>query len=103
MLVEDVNGDPLAGVTVVFELTGGGGSITGATVQTNASGIATLGGWTLGRDAGSNTLAARLPGTPAIAPVAFTATGAEVADLALVKSTNTPAPSRARSRTSRWS
>ena len=94
VLVRDVNGAPLAGATVVFELTAGGGSLAGATVLTGADGVATLGGWTLGRDAGSNTIAARLPGSPAIAAVVFTATGAEQSDLGIDKSTNTPTPAQ---------
>jgi hypothetical protein len=45
---------------VVFAVAGGGGQITLATAQTNASGIATAGTWTLGRAAGPQTLTATL-------------------------------------------
>jgi hypothetical protein len=58
---------------VVFGVTAGGGSITGANATTNGSGIASVGSWTLGQTAGTNTLTATVSG---IAPVSFTATGA---------------------------
>jgi len=49
---------PMAGVTVTFTVTAGGGSVTGATTATDAQGIATVGGWTLGPAPGANTLRA---------------------------------------------
>lgn len=55
--VHDQNGDPVAGVTVTFSVTSGAGFITDATPETDADGIATVGGWTLG-DVGANTVAA---------------------------------------------
>ena len=72
VLVRDAGGAPLADVPVTFAVTGGNGSITAATPVTNASGIATLGSWTLGTVAGANTLSATVTG---LAPVTFTATG----------------------------
>jgi len=75
VLVRDVNNNPVAGVAVTFAVTAGGGSILPATsVQTNASGIATLTSWTLGGTAGANTLTATVVGL-AGSPVTFTATG----------------------------
>jgi hypothetical protein len=71
---------PVAGVEVTFTVTAGGGTITPAspaTVFTNASGIATLSNWTLGANAGSNTVMATAAGL-AGSPVAFTATGTAV-------------------------
>ena len=70
--VADANGNPVAGVSVTFAVTSGGGQITGATQQSNAQGIATLGSWVLGNTAGSNQVAAVLAGQPA---VVFTAIG----------------------------
>jgi hypothetical protein len=56
-------GKPVSGVTVTFALTpGSAGSITGAVQVTNASGVATLGGWTLGSSASTNVVTAT--GTP---------------------------------------
>ena len=46
-IIRDANGNPVPGVEVTFAVTGGGGSITGATQSTNSSGIATVGAWTL--------------------------------------------------------
>ena len=71
VLVSDALGRPVPGVTVTFAVASGGGTITGATPVTNASGIATVGSWTLGAVAGSNTLTATVSGLPA---VTFTAT-----------------------------
>jgi hypothetical protein len=53
----------------------GGGSITGATATSNASGIATVGSWTLGT-AGSNTLVASATGAPSVTFHATAATAA---------------------------
>jgi hypothetical protein len=49
---------PMSGVTVTFTVTAGGGTVTGGTTTTNAQGIATVGGWTLGPSPGSNILRA---------------------------------------------
>ncbi len=79
--VTDANGSAVSGVEVMFTLTGGGGSITGATKTTNSSGIATLGSWTLGPAAGANTVTAAgtnvsLTGAPVTFTVNATASGA---------------------------
>src|SRR5207249_5707185 len=50
----------------------GGGSVTGASQITNASGIATLGSWAVGPSTGTNTVTASTSG---LCPVTFTATG----------------------------
>jgi hypothetical protein len=56
-------GRPVPGVTVTFALTpGSAGSISGAVQVTNASGVAALGGWTLGPSASTNVVTAT--GTP---------------------------------------
>ena len=59
--VQDQNGDALAGITVTFAVTIGGGSISASSVTTNASGQAetTL---TLGSTAGSNRVTANVSG-----------------------------------------
>ena len=49
---------PMAGVTVTFTVTAGGGSVTGSPTTTDAQGIATVGSWTLGPSPGANTLRA---------------------------------------------
>jgi hypothetical protein len=68
--VRDANGNPVSGVSVIFAVGTGGGSVTGGTQTTNASGVATVGSWTLGT-VGSNTLTATAGILP---PVTFTAT-----------------------------
>jgi hypothetical protein len=75
VLVKDQNSEPVAGVTVSFVITSGGGSVTGASVATDASGIATVGSWTLGTSAGLNTLTAT---AGALTPVVFSATATVV-------------------------
>jgi hypothetical protein len=52
-------GRPVPGVTVTFAVPAGSqGSITGAVQVTDASGAATLGGWTLGDGSLPNTVTA---------------------------------------------
>lgn len=74
VLVRDQFNNPVAGVAVTFAVASGGGSLTGGNLTSNASGIATVGSWTLGTTAGTNTLAATATGL-AGSPVTFTATG----------------------------
>ena len=74
VIVKDVGNNPVSGVTVTFAVATGGGSGTGLSATTDASGIATIGSWTLGTTAGSNTLTAT-SGTLTGSPVTFTATG----------------------------
>jgi hypothetical protein len=56
---------PVQGVEVVWEVVGGGGSISAATGVTNASGRAQI-NWTLGASPGSNNqiVRASIPGFP---------------------------------------
>ncbi len=72
--VTDQFNNPVAGVSVDFAVTGGGGSVVGGNATTNASGIAAVTSWTLGTGAGANTLSATSAGL-AGSPVGFTATG----------------------------
>lgn len=71
VLVTDVTGNPVPNVTVTFAITTGGGSVTAASPVTNASGIATVGSWTLGAAVGANSLTA----TAGAASAVFTANG----------------------------
>ncbi|MFN0097444.1 MAG: Ig-like domain-containing protein, partial [Gemmatimonadaceae bacterium] len=68
--VQDAGGNGIAGVTVTFAVQSGGGSVTGASVASDANGIATIGSWTLGGALGANTVRATATGLP---PVDFTA------------------------------
>jgi hypothetical protein len=74
VILHDQSGAPVVGAGVHFTVTAGGGSVTGANATTNASGIATVGSWTLGTAAGPNTLTATTGNLPA---VTFTANGAD--------------------------
>jgi adhesin/invasin len=51
----DAFGNPIASQTITFAVASGGGSLTGATPTTAATGIANLGSWVLGA-AGTNTV-----------------------------------------------
>ncbi|HEX6252175.1 MAG TPA: Ig-like domain-containing protein [Gemmatimonadaceae bacterium] len=70
VIVRNSANEPLAGISVAFAVTGGGGTATPAAVLTGADGVAQLGNWTLGTVGGSNTLTATVTG---LSPVAFTA------------------------------
>ena len=59
--VTDAGNNPIANVAVTFAVGTGGGSITGGSTTTNASGIATVGSWRLGTSAGPNTLVVTSP------------------------------------------
>lgn len=73
--VVDAFGNPVAGVEVVFDVTSGGGTAVSRRPITNASGIAEVGGWTLGDTPGANTLRATVTGNGiANNPIIFQAT-----------------------------
>ena len=74
--VSDINGNGVAGVSVTFTVTAGGGTLTAANALTNSSGLAssTL---TLGPNAGANTVSA-VSGTLAGSPLVLSATGVAV-------------------------
>jgi hypothetical protein len=80
VLVKDRYENPVANASVVFTATAGGGSLSSPSQQTDAAGIATVGGWTLGTAAGSNILTATVDG---VTPASFTATGTAAAAAAL--------------------
>ena len=81
VFLTDASSSPVVGQQVVFEVASGGGSITLGTTTTNASGLASVGSWTLGTTAGENTLTATTQG---LAPVTFTATGTSGAATSVV-------------------
>ena len=64
--VTDNFGDPVANVGVTFAATSSG-IVTGGEQTTDASGLATVGGWTLRKEAGVDTLLASSPGLKAVA------------------------------------
>ena len=70
------SGTPLPGARVTFAAALGDGSVTGATVITDANGIATVGNWTLGASPNFNTLTATVEGNGVNGnPVTFSASG----------------------------
>jgi hypothetical protein len=76
------NDEKAEGETVTFAVATGGGSITGAVVQTDSRGVARVGTWTLGPVANPNTLTAVAGGMT----VTFTAFGTpgQAASLVLI-------------------
>src|SRR5207249_2011359 len=62
VFVRDQFNNPVANVAVTFAVASGGPCTTRFRQLTNASGIATLGSWTLGTSAGTNTLTATSSG-----------------------------------------
>jgi hypothetical protein len=75
VVVRDQDGNALGGIPVTFKVTGGGGSLTGANPVTDTDGLASVGGWTLGRNVGANILEATLSGLDVSgSPVVFSAT-----------------------------
>jgi hypothetical protein len=72
--VADVDGNGVSGVAVTFAVDSGGGLITGATQTTDPAGVATVGSWTLGPAAGSNSLIATAEGLTGVS-VTFKANG----------------------------
>ncbi len=76
VLVEDRFGNPIPSVEVAFEVTAGGGQITGPTTRTSSAGVAAVGGWRMGPVPGPNTLRASLPASGM--SMEFNATGAAI-------------------------
>jgi len=78
--VTDASGSGLEGVAVAWSVTGGGGSLSADTTETDGSGTAQV-SWTLGPTAGNQTVTAS---APEAGTVGFTAT-AEAGDVASVQ------------------
>ncbi|MGQ0639848.1 MAG: beta strand repeat-containing protein [Gemmatimonadaceae bacterium] len=74
--VLDAAGNGVPGTSVVFAVTGGGGSVTGGSQITDVNGIATVGNWTLGSTVGQTMTATVGVGGVAGNPVTFTASAA---------------------------
>lgn len=100
--VRDNRGNPVSGTTVTFLINSGGGTVAPATVTTNASGIATVGTWTLGNTVGAQSLIARVAGVPDVvfnatatagAPAAVTAVSLTALGNVVVNQFATPTPS----------
>lgn len=83
VVIRDVRGGPLAGIQVTFAVTRGGGSIVGIATSskavTNASGVATLGSWTVGPRPGLNEVTATSPSVPSVRFVVNAVVGPPVA------------------------
>lgn len=81
--VTNGRGQAVANVAVTFTVGAGGGSVSGGAATTDANGVATVGGWTLGTAPGANTLVASVPG---LQGVTFTGTAVHgsVASLARI-------------------
>lgn len=76
VIVRDQAGAPMPNVLVTFTVQSGNGSVSGGTATANSAGIATVGSWTLGQSAGTNTLQASVQGSGVTGnPVTFTAIG----------------------------
>jgi len=71
-IVKDASGNAIANVAVSISVASGGGSIANAPTKTSA-GATSVGTWTLGTTAGSNTLAITVSGLST--PLTITATG----------------------------
>jgi adhesin/invasin len=82
--IANQNQAPVANVAVTFSVASGGGQVTGGSATTNASGIATVGGWTMGTAAGANTLTASAAGVNG-SPVTFTVTASAGAPKTITK------------------
>lgn len=99
VLVSDQDGNPMGGVTVTFAVqapaNGPAGSITGSsTTVTDANGIASVSGWTLGTTTGSQTLRATVTELPPV-DLTVTATVGAAALITKVSGDNTAAESGA--------
>lgn len=74
VVVRNSRGTPLPNVRVTFLVTTGGGAVTGDSQLTDANGVATVGGWTLGTTVGPQTLTASAGGKSATFTVTATNT-----------------------------
>jgi adhesin/invasin len=73
VIVKDANGNPVGGVSVVFAVAAGGGSVSATSATTGSDGKAST-TLTLGTTAGTNTVTATSTGLSG-SPVTFNATG----------------------------
>ena len=90
VIVRDRFNNPVNATSVFFSISSGGGSVTGAGATTNASGVATVGSWTLGPNVGTNTLTALVVANGVTAnPITFTANGTAGTAAAISAQTST--------------
>lgn len=66
VLAVDANNRPAAGRTIRFTITSGGGTVSPATVVTDANGVARVTRWTLGNQAGPQVLSAQMGTVPPV-------------------------------------
>lgn len=77
IIVRDSGGQGVSGVPVTFGVpNAGNGTVTGASQVTNAAGEATVGGWALGPNAGTDSLSAAVSGLPTTIITAIALPGA---------------------------
>ncbi|HUG28078.1 MAG TPA: hypothetical protein VMK53_07240 [Gemmatimonadales bacterium] len=86
VIVTDAVDNPKAGVPVTFTVASGGGSLSSATVVSNADGQASV-TWKLGTTAGVQTVVAASPGLPAVTFTA-NATANQATSVAIVSGNN---------------
>ena len=89
VLATDADANGVSGVAVTFAVAIGGGSGTGLTQTTAASGLASVGGWTLGPASGANTMTATSAGLTG-SPVTFTATASTLSVTSVAATLLTP-------------
>src|SRR6267378_3264140 len=88
VIVKDAFNNPKPGAAVTFAASAGNGSVTGPSQTTNASGVATVGSWTLG-NVGTDTLSATVTGAGiSDNPAVFTATSQAAANVAVYAGNN---------------
>ena len=75
VVVKNKAGSPIDSAVVTFAVTGGGGSVSAASVRTDVNGQATT-SWTLGPTAGVQTASATATGLTSVSFVAIAAAGA---------------------------
>ena len=84
VIVTDEFNNGVAGVSVTFEVTNGGGSATGMSQVTTPDGIAVVGSWTAGNAQGENIMTATVTGLSG-SPLVFRATGRTLPSTVIVE------------------
>lgn len=88
VVVRDRFGNPVAGTSVVFTITAGGGTLASATAISNASGIAQVAHWRLGQAPGENRVTALVSAADVTGnPVVFSASAVTGAPATMVART----------------
>lgn len=92
--VEDLYGNAVPGVPVVFSVLQGGGSVTGGQQTTNAQGVAAVGSWRLGTTSGDQVLRV-ISGTLADLNISATADAGALANFTATSGTSFDGATRA--------